>query len=299
MKHKIIKAFYGLVVALVGFIGSFFEVDDHVAQALAPAGDTVSVISVGQADSALISSGGKFCLIDAGQTQSGHTTVIDYLDSAGVKEIELLVVTHFHTDHTSELIDILDFYDVKNIVIPNLEQQNVPTTSFFDIFLDRAEMYDINIVPAKKGDSYTVGNGTLTIVDDTYNDLTVNDTSVATLFTQGDFTFLSTGDGEEEYEQRLEQVINQKVTLFTAGHHGSSTSNTKAFIEKIQPQFVAISAGKDNEYGHPHREVTDLLEEKGVQYNMTFKDGTLVYSIDNKTLFTTLGGSDVLFGNES
>lgn len=296
MKHKIIKSFYALVVALVGFIGSFFEADTYVADTIKPAGDTVSVISVGQANSTLISSGGKFCLIDAGQTETGHTELLDYLDSAGVNEIELLVVTHFHTDHTSELIDILDFYDVKNIVIPNLETQNVPTTSFFDVFLDRVEMYDIKIAPAKKGDVYTVGNGTLTIVDDTYNDLSINDTSVATLFTQGDFTFLNTADGEADYEKRLAEVISVPVTLFTAGHHGSSTSNTEAFVDKIKPQFVAVSAGKDNEYGHPHKTVTDLFDKKGIQYNVTFRDGTLVYSIDSKSLFTTIGENDVLFG---
>ncbi len=299
MKRKVIKAFYVLVVALVGFIGSFFEKDTYVADTIKPAGDTVSVISVGQANSTLISSGGKFCLIDAGQTETGHNILLDYLDSAGVKEIELLVVTHFHTDHTSELIDVLKYYDVKNIVIPYLEIQNTPTTSFFSLFLDSVDKYGINLNPARKGDKYTVGNGTVTILDDTYNDLTANDTSVATLFTQGDFTFLNTADGGEEYEKRLIDKIDGPVTLFTAGHHGSASSNSKAFIGKIKPQFVAVSAGKDNEYGHPHKSVTDRFEDIGAQCNITFRDGTLVYSIENKTLYTTIGEYDVLFSNKS
>lgn len=298
MKRKVIKAFYVLVVALVGFIGSFFEKDTYVADTIKPAGDTVSVISTGQANSTLISSGGKFCLIDAGQTETGYSNLLDYLDSAGVKEIELLVVTHFHTDHTNRVIDVLKYYDVKNIIIPYLEIQNTPTTSFFSLFLDTVDRKGINLIPARKDAEFAVGNGTLKVLDDTYNDLTVNDTSVATLFTQGEFTFLNTADGGEEYEKRLMDKIDGPVTLFAAAHHGSSSSNAKFFIEKIRPQFVAVSAGKDNEYGHPHKSVTDRFEDVGAQCNITFRDGTLVYSIDSKSLYTTIGEYNVLFSNK-
>ena len=113
---------------------------------------------------------------------------------------------------------------------------------------------------------------------------------MAVLFRQGDFTFLGTADGEAEYEKRLLKEFGEKVTLFTAGHHGSSTSNTKEFISAVNPDFIAVSAGKDNEYGHPHNSVIKRFEENGIPYGITFRDGTIVYSITDNKLLTKQGG---------
>lgn len=305
MKKKFATAVYMLVLGMLGYILVQLGVIDAVIPKssdgypvnIQQSGDTVSFISVGQANSTLISSGDKYCLIDMGETFDGHIGVVDYLHKAGVKELELVVVTHFHNDHTSELLDVLDSFKVKNIVMPNLSPQNVPTADYFKAFLNKVKKKNINLKPAVKGDEYKIGNGTLKIIADTYNDLTVNDTSVAVLFTQGDFTFLSTGDGEAEYEKRLLSDFSSRVTLFAAGHHGSSTSNTQEFMQTIHPQFVAISAGNENEYGHPHREVKQRLEDMGIPYAITGEKGTIVYSItENKLLDKekSLGESYVL-----
>lgn len=293
MKSKVLKGVYLLFVLIIGFslihIGNFGPVKRNPVD-LRKAGDTVSILSVGQANSVLISSGGRYCLIDAGYTNTGDTDAVTYLGNAGVTDIELVIVSHFHTDHISDIINVMNNFRIKNMVIPDLAVQNVPTTAFFDMFLDTVEKKKINLVPARKGDMYSVGNGVVTILDDTYNDLTVNDTSVAVLFTQENFTYLNTSDGEAEYEKRLLNVFSGDVTLLSAGHHGSSTSNSAEFIETLDPQFVAVSAGKDNEYGHPHKRVLKLLEDKGIPYGITFRDGTIVYSITENRLLTNQGG---------
>lgn len=292
MKSKVLKAVYLLVVVIIGFavinIGRFGPTKPNPVN-LKQAGDTVSILSVGQANSALISSGGKYCLIDAGYTDSGHTDAVTYLANAGITELELVVITHFHTDHTADIIDVMNNFRIKNMVIPDLSKENMPTNSFFTLFLDTVERKGINLVPARKGDSYTIGNGSLEILDNTYNDLTINDTSVATLFTQGDFTFLNTADGEEEYEKRLLKVFSGKVTLLSAGHHGSSTSSTEEFIKAVRPDYIAVSAGKDNEYGHPHNSVLKRFEKENIPYGVTFRDGTIVYSITENRLLTKTG----------
>ena len=293
MKKKFLKSVYLVIVSIAGILLSQFADFGPVKPNpvdLQNAGDTVSILNVGQANSALISSGGEYCLIDAGYTNTGETDAFTYMLSAGVTDIELVVVTHFHNDHTSDIIDVMNGFNIKNMVIPNLSMENMPTASFFSFFLDTAERNDINLIPARKGDTYAVGNGNVTILDDTYNDLTINDTSVAVLFTQGDFRYLNTADGESEYEKRLLKVFDEKVTLFSAGHHGSSTSNSKELIKAISPQFVAVSAGKDNEYGHPHKNVLELLEDKNIPYGITFRDGTIVYSITENRLLTKQGG---------
>lgn len=294
MKKKIYKALYVLALAVVAFVlaelgliePEFAMSDMGYPVDIQQAGDTVSIISTGQADSALICSDGKYALIDCGQTETGHSEVIQYLKNAGVEQIEVMVLTHFHRDHTSQLAQVLNNFKVKTVVIPKLTKENTPTAKYFTDFLDKVEKEKIKLKSAKKGDSYKVGSGSIKILADTYNDLDTNNTSVATLFTQGDFTFLNTGDGEAVYEQRLLEDFSGRVNLFAAGHHGSSTSNTSEFIGAIHPDFIAISAGKDNEYGHPHREVVQLFEGMQIPYRVTAETGTIVYSINDRCLLT-------------
>ena len=289
MKKKLQKLLYVVVLAIVSFVLTELGIlvpEGSKAVELTKSGDTVSVLSVGQANSILISTGGKYCLIDAGYTEEGHTDPVSYLKEVGVTEIEMLVITHFHTDHTSEILDVMDNFKIKKILIPSLTKENTPTNSFFTKLLDRVEERNIKLIAAQKGKSYTIGNGKLKVLDDTYNDLGVNDTSIATLFTQGDFTYLNTADGEKKYEKRLLEVFDDEVTLFVAGHHGSSTSNTKELMAAINPKYVAISAGKDNEYGHPHKEVVELFQQNNLAYNITFEQDTLVYSITDGVLLT-------------
>ena len=282
---KFLKTLYALIIVILGYVTIQFGEDGiniifSIPDESTLVEDHVVILDVGQADSAVIASGGQICLIDAGSTEDGKTDAVTYLEGIGATKIDLMVITHFHTDHTSDVLDVMNRFAVDTIIIPNLTKENTPTTSFFKKFLNKVEEQKIHLVPAEKGDVYYIGNGTLTILDDTHNDLGVNSTSVATLFKQGDFTFLNTGDGEKEYEARLLKVFSEKVTLFAAGHHGSSTSNTNALLTAINPDYMAISCGEDNEYGHPHREVISLIKEKNIPYNITFEKGTLVYSIN-------------------
>lgn len=245
--------------------------------------NSVTILDVGQADCSLIESDGKFCLIDAAQTDSKGVDVTDYLKTRGVKEIELLVITHFHSDHTSQILNVMDSFKINNILIPNLTQDNMPTSKFFSKFLDVVEQKNISIHTAKKGNSYIVGSGVITVADDTINDMGINNTSVATLFTQGNFSYLNTGDAEWQSEDSLALNVG-KVTLFKAGHHGSSTSNTEKLLNIIKPDKVAVSAGTKNSYGHPHQEAMDNFNKIQAQVNITFQDGTLVYSIDTSEI---------------
>lgn len=242
-------------------------------------GDSVTVMDVGQAQSVLIQSDDSFALIDAGFSK-GNTDVVTYLNERKVDKLELLVITHFHTDHTSQVLEVLDNFAVDTVLIPDLTEENMPTTSFFDKLLTRAEDGEFNLVTAKKGDIYPVGDGEIKVLADTYNDGDINDTSIALTFTQDDFIYLETGDCEAEAEEYLLPYIPENVTLFNAGHHGSSTSNTLAFLEKANPKYVSISCGKDNSYGHPHKEVLDRLKDLRIFHAVTYEDGDLVYNID-------------------
>ncbi len=285
--NKISNAYFFIMFCIVAIYVLFFG-DDNVFKyfgIIEPTKEnTISVLNVGQGCSILISSNGQFCLIDAGQTDEGQDNIVEYLKSKGVKELELLVITHFHFDHISEVVNVLDNFEVRDVLIPNLAEKNIPEEDVYDILIEREENGEFNLYNAMKGDIFTIGDGILTVLDNTYNDLEINNTSIATLFKQGTFTFLNTGDGEAPYEKRLLREFTRNVTLFSGGHHGASNANTEEFLKVISPDFVAVSVGEYSEYGHPNKEAVENYEKYAGQYNITSRDGTLVYSMDTKEL---------------
>jgi competence protein ComEC len=103
-----------------------------------------------------------------------------------------------------------------------------------------------------------------------------NDGSVVLLLRFGDFTALLTGDAEAEAEARLVRTGGTgPVDVLKVGHHGSSTSTTPTFLERVAPQAAVISVGRGNRYGHPAPEVMARLEAMGVRIHRTDRDGTL------------------------
>lgn len=112
---------------------------------------------------------------------------------------------------------------------------------------------------AYTGQQYTIGTGTLTVLlpgvdaDTAGSDDAINDMSLCLRFEAGNFTFLDTGDAERNEEAALAEQypFRLRSTVFKAGHHGSSTSNTQTLLWQVQPQLVVASCGLNNDYGHP------------------------------------------------
>jgi competence protein ComEC len=135
----------------------------------------------------------------------------------------------------------------------------------------------------------SLGGGTLQILQGgsaEAADDSVNNASLCTLFTAGDFRFLDTGDAEEAAEQQLLDTYGTSLhtTLFKAGHHGSYTSNSLAFLQAAAPQAVAVSCGLNNDYGHPHRAALQNFAAVGAEAYRTDLQGSLTFIWQNDTL---------------
>lgn len=125
------------------------------------------------------------------------------------------------------------------------------------------------------------------------SDDATNDMSLCLRFEAGNFTFLDTGDAERNEEAALAEQypFRLRSTVFKAGHHGSSTSNTQTLLWQVQPQLVVASCGLNNDYGHPHREVIQEMQDEGIDFYRTDLYGTVtvtaqadgVYCADGKT----------------
>ena len=101
-----------------------------------------------------------------------------------------------------------------------------------------------------------------------------NNDSIVLQYTNGNDKVLLMGDAESE----IENSINVgEVDLLKVGHHGSHSSSTKSFIDKVNPKYAVILVGKDNKYGHPHAETMELLKRKGIEVHRSDECGDIVF----------------------
>ncbi len=128
-------------------------------------------------------------------------------------------------------------------------------------------------------------------VKDYGNDL--NNWSVGIRLTYGSNSFLMCGDAESQAESdMLERGMPLKADVLKAGHHGSSTSTSSGFLKAVSPSYVVIQCGKDNSYGHPHKETMEKLEKAGCRVLRTDESGTITASSDGTHITWNVPGTE-------
>ncbi|HHX57549.1 MAG TPA: MBL fold metallo-hydrolase, partial [Clostridiales bacterium] len=217
---------------------------------------SVHFINVGQGDCSLIISDGQTALIDAGEAEYGDT-VVSYLNSQGIKKLDYVIVTHPHSDHMGGIATVLESFDVGKVIVPKVSDEMTPTTKTYKVFLQTVQNEGLKLTQAKVGDVYNLGEASLELLapNSDYKDL--NNYSIVSLLTYGENKFLFMGDAESKSEKEmLEKNLLTKVDVLKVGHHGSSTSSKKKFLEVVSPDYAVILCG-DNSYNHPHEDTVD------------------------------------------
>jgi competence protein ComEC len=243
----------------------------------------VSFIDVGQADSILLQQGNQFMLIDAGNNGDVEA-VKDYLTSQGVKELQYFIGTHKDEDHIGGADGVIKSFKVGKVYFP----KQVATTQTFKDFVTAVKSKGLSLTVPKVGEQFKLGEAAVTVLapnSSEYEDS--NDYSIVVKVTFGSTTFLLTGDAEARSEKEL--VASGKdlsATLLKVGHHGSLTSTSQAFLDKVNPKYAVISAGTGNKYGHPAQEIMDKLKAKGIKVFRTD---------EQKTIVATSNGKDISF----
>ncbi len=222
----------------------------------------VHYLDVGQGDGSLIIDNvtDTVILIDAGQRENADH-VLDVLDELGIDEIDYVVGTHPHSDHIGGLIKVLETVPVKNVVMPEVEH----TTKTYEDFITATmnNKGNPNVIYAYSGMNTKIGDMEIEIFAPEHIDKDeLNNDSIVFRMDYLDYSFLFTGDAEEEIE---EEILNSKfdvnVDFYKAGHHGSSTSNSEEYVRAVSPEVTVIQLGADNDYGHPHKEALEILEK--------------------------------------
>ena len=250
----------------------------------------VHFIDVGQGDSILLESDDEFVLIDAGERDSGKT-VLNYIAERGADELKYVIATHPHTDHAGGLRTVLNDIDAENFITVETDC----ATNTWTKLLTTVESQKINYIDAKTGDTYTFGSASFQILAPLSTGYEgYNNYSVVTKVTCGDISFMLTGDAEKESEyEMVASGEDLSADVLKCGHHGSSTSTTAKFLKAVNPTYAVISCGKDNEYGHPHKETLQKLDTLGCQILRTDEMGTVIAYTDGTGLSFSAANNNI------
>lgn len=250
----------------------------------------VHFIDVGQGDSILIHAGGTAVLIDAGPRAAGET-VVNYLRSQGIAELDLVIATHPHEDHIGGLLEVLKQFKVGEVMDPGV----VHTSRTFEQYLDLIDSKGIEFTVARTGMSRDLSDGVrLEILHPTRPKADqLNDASIVARVSIGRVAFLFTGDAGIGAEREiLASAGSVPANVLKLGHHGSSDSTSREFFQAVRPAYAVITLGADNPYGYPHREIVALLADTDVL--RTDLHGHIVFSTDGSALDvkSTRGGGE-------
>lgn len=240
----------------------------------------VHYLDVGQGDAIYIRTPNEIdVLIDGGPDKtvlSELGAVMPYWD----RDIDIMILTHPHSDHVTGLIEVLRRYEVKQIYytgvlhtapdylawLEEIKKQEIPlsiVSSRFDIDLGEESKLEF-LWPQEN------------LINKKVTEL--NNTSIMNKLVFGEVSFLFSGDNEAEVEEELIELgVDLKADVLKSSHHGSKTSNTEEFINKVDPEIVVIQCGEDNSFHHPHGRVLSRYERDNLNIFRTDLDGRVSF----------------------
>lgn len=239
----------------------------------------VYFFDVGQGDAIFIEApNGKQILIDGGPDNS----VIQKLSKAMPfwdRTIDLILLTHHDADHLTGLVEVLKRYEVKGIIETGIQCEK-PDCLVWRKLKEKEKAVN---VAAKLGQEIIIDENMKMVILHPLENLIgkkvskANNTSVVAKLVFGGYSFLLTGDIEEQTERKLVLAgIDIDSDYLKVAHHGSKTSTSDQFLDGASPLMAFISLDLDNRYGHPHREVVERLEKRNIKYYRTDASGTIL-----------------------
>lgn len=230
---------------------------------------------VGQGDSIFIRTPeNKQIVIDGGQNALSLECLNRHMPFWD-KTLDLVFLTHPDLDHYGGLADIFESYEIKEYGYSNVDFQ----AQSYQILLDAAKTEGSKNRSLAKGDSYKFKSGVVLSTLWPSKDYSgeKNDMSLIQILKFGSFEVLLTGDASVEFINTIMDT-QKDVDILKLGHHGSKTSTNRETFQFIKPELSVISAGKNNKFGHPHKEVLDALSAYNLQYKTTFESDIEIVS---------------------
>ncbi|WP_298747895.1 DNA internalization-related competence protein ComEC/Rec2 [uncultured Serinicoccus sp.] len=226
-----------------------------------PPGWVVVGCDVGQGDAFVVPSGaGRAVVVDTGPDPSA---MADCLRSLGVRRVELLVLTHFHSDHVGGLPAVLGAADVDEVLVTPVQE---PAQSAASV-ADQVSAAGIPLRVAQPGDRWTWGDTVVTVLWPTprppAGDSAANNASIVLDVEVSGARVLMTGDLEPESARLVARVTEGRdYDVLKVAHHGSAAQD-EGLVREARPEIALIGVGEDNDFGHPAPSALSLLSEVG------------------------------------
>lgn len=231
---------------------------------------TVHFINTGNSDAILILQDDKSVLIDAGDNDD-EELVVNYLNNLEIKKIDYLVNTHPDADHCGGLDAVINNFEIGTFFVGNGSSDSQTYTDVINATANKG----INpSVPLEESKFELTSNSYIQFFN-TAGGSDSNESSLVTLFVNGEDKFLLTGDAGTETENKILSKM-QDVDVLKIGHHGSKNSTTQSFLDKVNPEYAVILTGK-NSYGHPHSEVLSKLESANIEIHRSDECGDIIF----------------------
>lgn len=250
----------------------------------------VNFLDVGQGDAILIEApGGQNVLIDGGPDKKILKRLgenLGWLD----RRIDLMILTHPHDDHVSGLNEVIKNYQVDKILYAGAVHSAPGYLEWLQLVKEKGVPMEI----AWAGYKIDLGNDLRFEVLSPEENLlnkeveNLNNSSLVLKVQYKNISFLLVGDAEKEVEEKL-LAKEIKADVLKIGHHGSDTGSTEEFLKKVKPEMAVISAGRNNQFGHPHARVLKRLERLGIRILRTDLGGTVGLRSDGEAVWAEEG----------
>lgn len=248
---------------------------------------TVAFLDVGQGDAIFIETPrGRQVLIDGGKNRAVLGALSDVMGFRD-RSLDVVIATHPDLDHIGGLPHVFARYDVSMVLETGVQDDGADYEAFM------AAVYAEGLAPilGRAGMVLELEEGIelqFLFPQGDASRMEANSASIITRLTYGETSFLFMGDAPVAIERYLatQYAAGLQSAVLKLGHHGSKTSTSEEFLAMVSPDYAVVSAGCDNQYGHPHAEVLERLARHSVAVADTCADGTVVFRSDGIRMHT-------------
>lgn len=277
-KNSLLGLLIAVVVIVCSFIFGEAEPGKITNTYLGDGEAYVHIIDVGQGSATLIQEGNKGILIDTGEDDYGEY-LVSYINSCGVDELEYVIASHPHSDHIGGIVDVFKAFKVGAVVMPELSEKNIPTTRVYERMMQYILDNDMDVLFPEVGKTIYLENTSLSFLGPVKQTEDLNNMSLICKVNAYASRVMVLGDAEKEELSSVYETVKGEYEseILVMGHHGSRTSVYKPLLNAVNASVAVISCGRDNDYGHPHKEALNYVSQNGLTLYRTDKEGDIVF----------------------
>ncbi len=229
----------------------------------------------------LIDGGGS----ERGSSNIGEKTLLPYLLNRKVNKLDYAIISHFDSDHCEGVLYVMQKIKVENVIIG----KQFETCENYKEFIKIVKQKNIRVISVEKGNKVNIEKDMYFNViwpdsNNIVNENKLNNNSLVFKMNYKSISALFTGDIEKIAEEKIILNVKKelKSTIIKVAHHGSKTSSTEKFIEKVKPKIALIGVGENNPFGHPSNITIETLEKAGTKIYRTDQMGEIILKINKK-----------------